>query len=278
MALLDLESNPFLLTVEVVPPAGHDAGSLLTALQGLTPLPFDAFSVASNPVAKPRLSALTLSSLIQRTLGRPAVLHVTTRDHNRLSLQSLLWGARASGIDTVLAATGDYVALGDRARTTTVRDVDVYALVGMARESGLQTGVVLEPRADARRMEVELRRLERKVQAGAQFAVTQPLYDLQAVSSLADATRGIGIPIFLGILPLRSARHAAFLDRNVAGIPVPQQVQDRMAQAGDAVAEGIAGAREMLTAARALFAGACLMPPFDHYEVLFDLLEASGSV
>jgi methylenetetrahydrofolate reductase (NADPH) len=277
MALLDLESSPFLVTVEVVPPAGPDAGSLLTTLQGLTPLLFDAFSVASNPVAKPRLSALTLSSLIQRTLGRPAVLHVTTRDHNRLSLQSLLWGARASGIDTVLAATGDYVALGDRARTTTVRDVDVYALVSMARESGLQTGVVLEPRSDSRRLELELRRLERKVEAGAQFAVTQPLYDVQAARSLADATRGIGIPIFLGILPLRSARHAAFLDRNVAGIPVPQQVQDRMAQAGDAVAEGIAGAREMLTTARALFAGACLMPPFDHYEVLFDLLEASGA-
>jgi homocysteine S-methyltransferase len=176
--------NGFAVSIEVVPPAGPDARPILDALEALAPLPFDAFSVASNPVAKPRMSALTLSGLIQQRTGRPAIVHVTTRDHNRLSLQSLLWGARASGIRTVLAATGDYVALGERARTTTVRDVDVFDLVRMAREAGLRTGVVFQPHQDPKKLDLEVRRLERKVQAGAQFFVTQPVYDGKAAGAL----------------------------------------------------------------------------------------------
>lgn len=123
------ETSRFMITIEVVPPAGPDAEPILTALESLGDLAFDGFSVATNPVAKPRMSALALCNLIQRRTGQPAVLHCTTRDHNRLSIQGLLWGARALGIETVLVATGDFVALGDRARTTTVRDVDVFALV-----------------------------------------------------------------------------------------------------------------------------------------------------
>ncbi|NIV37912.1 MAG: homocysteine methyltransferase, partial [Anaerolineae bacterium] len=107
--------EPFTITVEVVPPAGPDPEPILTALGQLAGLTFDGFSVATNPVAKPRMSALALCALIQKRTGRPATLHCTTRDHNRLSIQGLLWGARALGIETVLVATGDYVALGDRA-------------------------------------------------------------------------------------------------------------------------------------------------------------------
>jgi methylenetetrahydrofolate reductase (NADPH) len=89
---------------------------------------------------------------------------------------------------------------------------------------------------------------------------------------LADATRHMGIPIILGILPLRTVRHAEFLHHKVAGIAVPEHVRERMRRAADPPAEGVAGAREMLTIARQLFAGACIMPPFDRYEVLFDIL------
>ena len=127
---LPVRPDRFTITVEVVPPAGPDAESLLAALAGITSPLVDGFSVASNPVARPRMSALALSFLIQRRVSRPAILHATSRDHNRLSTQSLLWGARALGISTLLAATGDYVALGDRARTTTVRDLDVYMVLG----------------------------------------------------------------------------------------------------------------------------------------------------
>jgi methylenetetrahydrofolate reductase (NADPH) len=255
-----------------VPPVGPDAEPTLAALQSISSVPFDGFSVATNPVAKPRMSALALSALIQQRIGKPATLHCTTRDHNRLSIQGLLWGARALGIASVLVATGDFVALGDRARVTTVRDTDVFALVRMAREAGLDTGVVLDPHPESDGLEDQVRRLERKIEAGAQFAVTQPVYDEAGARMLYDTTRHLGIPIILGILPLHSVRHAWFLHHKVAGIAVPEHVQERMRKAADPAAEGAASAREMLNIARQWFAGACIMPPFDHYQVLFDIL------
>jgi methylenetetrahydrofolate reductase (NADPH) len=267
------QPDSFTITVEVVPPAGPDAGPILEALRAISTLPFDRFSVATNPVAKPRMSALALSALIQQQTSKPTTLHCTTRDHNRLSTQGLLWGARALGIRTVLVATGDYVALGDRAKTTTVRDLDVYALVRLAREAGLHTGVVLDPRPESNGLEPQARRLVRKVQAGAQFAVTQPVYDEAGARKLYEATRQAGIPIHMGILPLRTARHAWFLHHKVAGIAVPEAVRQRMEHATDPLAEGLSAAREMLAIARQWFAGACLMPPFDHYEVLHDILD-----
>lgn len=271
---LDLKKGHFLTTLEVVPPVGPDAGPLLEALQSLRRIPFDAFSVATNPIARPRMSALALSSLIQQATERPAILHCTTRDHNFLSLQSLLWGARALGVETVLVATGDYLSLGDLAQTTTVHDVDVFALVRMARAASLQVGVVLDPRPDPRRQEQEMRRLQLKLEAGAEFVVTQPIYSIEQAEALADDTRDVNIPILVGILPLRSERHARFLHQRVAGIHIPQTVIERMERATDPVQEGLASAREMLELARQLFAGACVMPPFGHYELVHEILPA----
>jgi homocysteine S-methyltransferase len=265
-------SDPFDIVVEVVPPAGHDAGPLLAALAEVRNLPFSRISVATNPVARSRMSALALSVLIQQQIHKPATLHCTTRDHNRLGLQSLLWGARALDIDTVLVATGDYVALTQRGRVTTVRDVDVFDLVQMARAAGMYTGVVLDARPELNRLEHEVRRLENKIEAGAQFVVTQPVYDENAVRTLHDSTRHLSVPISLGVLPLRSVRHARFLHTKVAGIAVPDAVRERLEQAADPVAEGIANARDVLGAARQWFAGACIMPAFNHYGILFDLL------
>ncbi len=262
----------FMIIVEVVPPVGSDAKSILSALQSLSGLSLDAFNVATNPVANPRMSALALCTLIQRHTGRPTILHCTTRDHNRLSLQGLLWGARALGIDTVLVTTGDFVALGDRASTTTVRDVNVFELVQMAREAGLRTGVVFDHIGELKGLDQEIERLERKIEAGAQFTVTQPMYDLASVEALVERTEHLRIAILMGILPLRTARHAEFLHHRVAGIEIPKPVRERMTQAKNPVAEGATNAREMLVVAREHFAGACIMPAFDHYEVLFDIL------
>ena len=266
----------FPITVEVVPPAGPDATAVLSALESLATLPIWGFSVATNPVAKPRMNALALCALIQQHTGRPAILHCTTRDHNRLSIQGLLWGARALGIETVLVTTGDFVALGDRASTTTVRDVTVLDLVHLARKTGLRTGVVLDPRPESDGLELAVRRLEEKIAAGAQFVVTQPLYDEASAQTLAVATRRIKAPILLGILPLRSLRHAEFLHQKVVGVIIPQALRERMARANEPAAEGAANAREMLAVARKQFAGACLMPPFDRYQMLFDILPGRG--
>jgi methylenetetrahydrofolate reductase (NADPH) len=264
----DPEPRPFDLSVEVVPPAGPSAQATLLHLKEISGLAIDRFSVATNPLARPRMSALALCSLIQQQTDKPATLHVTTRDHNRLSTQSLLWGARALDIDSVLIATGDYVALGERVRTSTVRDLDVYDLVRMARESKLHTGVVLDPRPEANRLAHEVRRLEHKVEAGAQYAITQPVFDEAGARKLRDATAHLDIAIILGILPLRTLRHAQFLDQKVAGIQVPFHVQERLDRVADPTAEGLAMGREMLWIAREWFGGACMMPPFGHYEVV----------
>jgi methylenetetrahydrofolate reductase (NADPH) len=173
-----------------------------------------------------------------------------------------------------LVATGDFVALGAGTPTTAVRDVDVFALVRMAREAGLYTGVVLDPRPEIDRLDYEVSRLEHKVKAGAQFVVTQPVFDQENAQRLYEATRHLGIPVILGILPLRTARHAWFLHHRVAGIAVPEAVQERMRRAADPEAEGVAAAREMLVLARHWFAGACLMPAFGHYEVIHGILAA----
>lgn len=264
--------EPFIVTIEVVPPNGPQPQKLLAALESLTSLPFYGFSVATNPVAKPRMSAMALCAMIQQRTKKPAILHLTTRDHNRLSLQAELWGAKALGIDTVLAATGDFVALEDRRHTTTVRDADVYDLVGMAREAGMHTGVVFDTHPETNGLPQAVAHLKRKVDAGAQFAVTQPVYDEAGAAELADATEHIGIPMILGILPLRTPRHAEFLHTKVAGIAVPDDLRQRMHDAADPIAEGAANAREMVAAARQRFSGACIMPPFDHYEVMSDIL------
>jgi len=268
------DTDRFLITVEIVPPAGADIQPLLSALKPLKGLPVDGYSVAANPVAKPRMSAMALCARLQQETGRPAILHCTTRDHNRLSLQSLLWGARALGIETVLVTTGDFVALGDRATVTDVADADVFGLIDMARSTGLRTGVVLDPGPASGGLEGPVRRLKRKIAAGAQFVVTQPFYDRAGTDALVAATRHIDIPIILGILPLRTPRHAQFLNDKVAGINVPVKVRERMRRAADPAAEGLANSRAMLALAREHFAGACLMPPFDRYDMLASILAA----
>jgi homocysteine S-methyltransferase len=267
-----MTDKKFTISIEVVPPAGPDAAPLLDALKPLSGLSFDAFSVATNPVAKPRMSALATCELLRQNTGKPAILHCTTRDHNRLSLQGLLWGALALGIETVLVSTGDFIAFDDRKDTSVVGDLDVFELVRMSREAGLYTGVVFDMHPASDGLLEAVRRLERKVEAGAQFAVTQPVYDASSADQLAEATRQAAIPVILGVLPLRTPRHAEFLHNKVAGIAVPRAIRQRMQQAADPVAEGVANAIDMLNIARREFAGACLMPPFDHYEVLFDIL------
>lgn len=268
-----MDTESFVVTIEVVPPDGPDATQVLDALQPLAELSFYGFSVATNPVAKPRMSAMALCALIHQHTGKPAILHLTTRDHNRLGLQAELWGARALGIDTMLAATGDFVAFSDRHLTSTVRDADVYELVGIAREAGMHTGVVFDRHPETDGLEQAVAHLKRKVDAGAQFAVTQPVYDEAGADEIVTATRDIGIPIIMGILPLRTPRHAEFLHTKVAGIAVPATLRKRMHEANAPLAEGVANAREMVSLARLHFAGACIMPPFDHYEIMPEILQ-----
>ena len=131
---------------------------------------------------------------------------------------------------------------------------------------------IFDPRPETQGLDKEKERLKRKTDKGAQFAVTQPVYTSAAAEQIAEATRGVGIPVILGILPLRTPRHAEFLHERVGGISVPETVCRRMHRATDPVAEGIELSRELLLDARQGFAGACLMPPFGHYEIIGKIL------
>jgi homocysteine S-methyltransferase len=260
-------SDRFTVIVTVVPPAGPDPDPLLTRLAALEQRPFDAFSVASNPMAKPRMSALVFSHLLRQRVSKPVIWHCTMRDFNALSVDSELWGARALGIETALVTTGDTVALRQRTQAQTAQDMSVFDLIRKARAIGFRTGVVLDPGADASGLVQSVRHLKWKERAGAQFVITQPAYDETGVETLAEVAQQVDLPLLMGILPLRSTEHATFLDRWVSGIVVPEAVRQRLAQADDPAAEGLANAREMLDIARERFAGACLMPPFGRYEM-----------
>lgn len=272
MEQLIADPNKFITTIEVVPPAGSDTGPLMSQLGSLSHLTFDGFSVATNPVAKARMNAMVTSHLIQQTLKRQAVFHCTIRDHNKIAVQGELWAAPALGLKTVMVATGDNVSAADKGMVSHVGDVNVYDLIRMAREAGLFTGVVLDTHPETNGLERQVKRLERKAKTGAQYAVTQPFYDEEGVRALHDAVKDIGIPVILGILPLRTFKHAMFLHEKVAGIAVPQKVRDRMEKASDPIAEGVANAKEVYAMAKDLFKGACIMPPFDHFEVMGDII------
>jgi methylenetetrahydrofolate reductase (NADPH) len=274
-------NNDFTSTVEVVPPPGPDSSRLLAALEELTTdtknIRFDAFSIATNPVAKPRLSALALGELIKRHTGKQVIIHCTTRDHNRLSMQSLLWGAKALGVNTVLAATGDTISPDASGVTSHIKDVDVFELITMCRNAELSTGAVFTPYPDRKAFDGETDRLKKKRDAGAQFAVTQPVYTDRIAEQISEVSSSVGIPILLGILPLVTVRHAVFLRDRVAGIFVPEEIVKEMQTAESGTegeeAAGIALARNLFVKARTLFRGVCIMPPFNKFYLAARILE-----
>lgn len=272
MSHLFSHQSDFVTTIEVVPPVGNNPETLLEKLCRISNLNFQAFSVATNPVAKPKMSAMVFSYLLQKNSGKKAILHFTTRDHNRLALQSELWGAKVLGIDTVIAVTGDPSIARSGEKTTTVADLSVFELIEMANDLDMNTGAVLDFRPEINGLENEIKRLKKKVNHGCQFIVTQPLYDEPAVQQISSATKDLGVPVIMGILPLLSYKHASFLHNKVAGIAVPMPLRQQMKDADNPVAKGIQNARQMLGFGRNFFSGACIMPPFDRFDIMKEIL------
>ena len=266
MSFLTAQPDRFKISLEVVPPPDHSPDLLLSKLNAIAHLPFDGFSVASNPVAKPRMSAMAFAHLLRQQTGKPAIVHFTVRDHNRLGIQAELWGARALGIDTVMAVTGDPSARDSNAAT--VNDLTVFDLIRMAADSGFTTGAVLDYRPETDGLDHEIKRLEQKAAAGCRFIVTQPVYDKATADRIRQGLRHIRVPVFLGILPLLSYKHARFLHDRVAGIAVPDALMAAMEESDDPVQTGTDNSRKMLALAREKFFGACVMPPFERFDIL----------
>lgn len=278
----------FAVAVEVDPPNGFDLGALMPRLRALRDAGLvDTFDVADSPRAQARMSALALAALIQGELGTETVLHMACRHRNLVAVHSELLGAHALGVRNIFVVMGDLPAMGDYPDATTVRDITATGLMSLLAH--FNRGVDAHGRAldgatsfhigcafnfTAADMDRELALLDKKIDAGAQFALTQPVYDPRPVEQILDRLGGrFPIPVLLGVLPLWNARHAAFLHHEVPGINVPAVVLERMAAAGDeGRSEGVAIAQEVLNALDGAVQGAYFMPPFGRYELCGEVL------
>ena len=279
----------FVVTVELSPPRGFDISGTLDKLRGIAGS-VNAVNVADSPRAQGRMSALATGSLVQSRLGVEAVMHMAIRHRNLLALHSDLLGAHALGLRNVFTVMGDVPLAGDYPYATAVSDVTASGLIRLM--AGFNEGVdangreIEQPTSffigaalnfNALDLDTELRVLERKVKAGAHFLLTQPVYAAEHVERVWSLLGGFPLPVIMGVLPLRNARHARFLHNEVPGIVVPEDVMQRIDLAeyrGDAGGkEGIALSRELLTALSGRIAGAYFMPPFERFGVVQETME-----
>ena len=279
----------FVVSVELDPPKGADPDRLVDRAQYCKENEVDAINVADGPRASARMSAQSLCVLMQNRVGVDTILHYTCRDRNLLGIQSDLLGAYALGLRNVLAITGDPPKLGDYPDATAVYDVDSVGLIrimshlnngcDLAGNSigpalGIHIGCGADPsKAD---WEKEVARLEDKVRAGAEYIMTQPVYDPRTVERFLSLIKHLQVPVLIGILPLYSHRNAEFLHNEVPGMSIPEDIRERMKRAGsgeEAHAEGVRIAQEALLAAREQAQGAYIMPPFNKVELAVRVIE-----
>lgn len=281
----------FVTSVEIVPPRGVDASQMLSDVAALKRAGVDAVNVPDGPRAQSRMAAVLTSLLIEQQVGIEAITHYCCRDRNLLGMLSDLLGAAAMGLRNLLLITGDPPKMGPYPDATAVFDIDAIGLTNLVRNlnHGLDpggntigrptafaigVGVNPAPVDDAR----ELERFAYKVDAGAEFAVTQPVFDVAQLERFLQRIGHVRIPIVAGIWPLVSARNAEFLANEVPGVHVPDAVIARMRRASErsrdhAVAEGIAIARDMLAAVRGTVQGVQVSAPFGKVSLALQVLD-----
>lgn len=287
-----LARGEFVTMVEVVPPKGTDIRKELEGSRFLKSVGVDAVNIPDSPRASARMSNQALSLLVQRETGMDAVLHYTCRDRNVLGIQSDLLGAAAVGIKNLICITGDPPKMGNYPDATAVFDVDAIGLVNIVHNLnrgldlggnpiGPGTGFVIGVGANPglTDLDEEIRRFEYKVAAGAEYVVTQPVFDIRLLENFLRRIEHCRIPLVAGIWPLTSVRNAEFM-KNELRVSVPDSILERMARAQTpetARGEGVAIAREMLVAVRHTVQGAQISAPQGRYSSAVDVLEALGS-
>jgi homocysteine S-methyltransferase len=278
-----LAAGRFAVSVEMDPPRGADPGKLLDRLRDLADAGVRFVNVADGPRATARMSAIAFAALLERHGKVETILHYQCRDRNLIGIQSDLLGAHALGIRNLLAVTGDPPKLGDYPHATPVFDVDSVGLVrilgGLNRGLDLAgnplgaalpfyIGVGANPAAAD--LDGEMKKFERKAEAGALYCLTQPVYETRLLERFLNDVRQYGIPVLVGVLPLVSSRNAEFLHNEVPGMSVPASVRSRLAAAPNrqrAREVGVAVARDMVAAARDIAAGVYVMPPFHRFDL-----------
>jgi methionine synthase I (cobalamin-dependent)/5,10-methylenetetrahydrofolate reductase len=279
----------FVVSVELDPPKGADPGAIIDRAQYCKEKEVDAINVADGPRASARMSAQSLCVLMQTKVGVDTILHYTCRDRNLLGIQSDLLGAYALGLRNILAITGDPPKLGDYPDATAVYDVDSIGLIRIMDQLnhgcdlagnliGPPLGIHIGCGADPSKpdLDKEVRRLEEKVKAGAEYIMTQPIYDPRTLERFLGLVRHLERPLLVGILPLYSHRNAEFLHNEVPGMRIPDDIRERMRKAGSgeqAQAEGVRIAQDALVAARESAQGVYIMPPFNRVELAVRVIE-----
>ena len=283
-----IHDGAFVTMVEIVPPRGIDAakeieGSALMAKRGV-----HAINVPDSPRASARMSAQSLCIQIQQRTGIETILHYTCRDRNVLSIQSDLLGASSIGLKNILCLTGDPPKLGNYPDATAVFDVDAIGLVNIVNRLnhgldiggnpiGASTGFTIACAANPGVPDVdnEIRRFAYKVEAGAEYAITQPVFDLRILEQFLKRVESFRIPVIAGIWPLTSLRNAEFM-KNDLRVSVPDSILLRMQAASTpelARAEGVKIAQEMLAAARGMVQGVQVSAPFGRYALAADVID-----
>jgi methionine synthase I (cobalamin-dependent)/5,10-methylenetetrahydrofolate reductase len=289
-ALARTLGKKFVVSVELDPPRGADPGVVLERAHYCNEHEVDAINVADGPRASARMSAQSLCLLIQQQVGIDTILHYTCRDRNLLGIQSDILGAYALGLRNILAITGDPPKLGDYPDATAVYDVDSIGLVRIMDHLnhgcdlagnligpalGIHVGCGADPSKPDQ--EKEISRLDSKIAAGAEYIMTQPVYDPRTLERFFSMIRHIRVPVLVGILPLYSHKNAEFLHNEVPGMIIPDDIRERMRVAGSgekAQAEGVAIAQEATLAARSLGQGVYIMPPFNKVDLAVRVIEA----
>ena len=286
-----LAAGKFASFVEILPPRGVDASREIEGAQRCAEAGIDCINVPDGPRASARMSAQVTCQLIQQHAGIEAVLHFCCRDRNILGIQSELLGAHTAGVRNLICITGDPPRMGAYPDATAVFDVDAIGLVNIVRNlnhgldiggnpMGSQTALLIGVGANpgALNMEEEIRRFEWKVEAGAEYVVTQPVFDLDLLEKFLERIAHVKIPVICGIWPLTSYRNAEFMV-NELRVPVPEEFMERMRRVDNAERareEGVAIAREMVTRVHGMVQGVQLSAPFGRYQMALDVAEALG--
>ena len=284
--LVELVRRRHTVIVELDPPRDLDLTRFMAGAAALKDARADALTMADNSLAVSRMSNMAAGMLVKERIGIRPLVHIACRDRNLIGTQSHMLGLHALGIDHVLAVTGDPARFGDLPGASSVYDMTSFDIIRMIKQlnEGISfSGKPLRQRArfvvgaafnpNVKYLDKAIRRLEKKVEAGADFIMTQPVYDPKLIERLAGEIRHIPVPVFIGIMPLASGRNAEFLHNEVPGIQLSDRVRERMhgLEGEEGRREGLAIARELLDAAMECFNGIYLITPFMLYDMTAEL-------
>ncbi|MBK8205918.1 MAG: bifunctional homocysteine S-methyltransferase/methylenetetrahydrofolate reductase [Planctomycetes bacterium] len=288
----DLKTRRIVIA-EVDPPRGIDASREIEGARQIVQAGADGITIADNPLSIMRMSNLAFATLLMREMTARIVLHIACRDRSLIGTQSHILGAHALGVSNILAVTGDPVATQAYQGSSGVFDMASHKLIELISrfnqgefatggQEGARTGFFVGGAFNcaSRKLENEVKRFQRKVQAGARFIMTQPVFDLGRACEITSACRELNVPLVLGVMPLVSERNAEFLHHEVPGIDVPEAIRKRMAglKGDKGRAEGIAIAKEMMQGIAPEVQGFYMITPMNRFDMIAELTKYAHSL